>query len=272
MKKQGFTLIELLVVIAIIAILAALLLPALSGAKSRALTVACLNNLKELGLCWHLYTVDNNDALAPNNSVHVKPPIPPLLQGASWCLADPTEDQVTNGLLFEYNRTLGIYHCPADRSTLAFDDKGNFDPVSGANGGTGPLRARSYNMSLSVNGYPDFDPFISTNVPMFSKLSSINDPGPEKCMVFIDEDEYTMTDSQFGMPTLGFPGDPATPGWWWDQPANRHSQGGNLSFADGHVEHWKWRGNIDYVTWARPATDGEKPDWLRISECIKQRR
>jgi len=67
----GFTLIELLVVIVVIAILAALLLPALSKAKGSAQNVACLNNLKQLGLCLHLYVTDNNDYFVPNNSVAV---------------------------------------------------------------------------------------------------------------------------------------------------------------------------------------------------------
>jgi prepilin-type N-terminal cleavage/methylation domain-containing protein len=67
--RNGFTLIELLVVIAIIGILAALLLPALSKAKDRARTVACLNNMKQLATCWHLYVAENNDLLPPNNSV-----------------------------------------------------------------------------------------------------------------------------------------------------------------------------------------------------------
>src|ERR1022692_4051019 len=70
MKNKGFTLVELLVVMAIIAILAALLLPALSRAKAKALTVACLNNLKQLETAWHVYTADNDDLLVPNNSVY----------------------------------------------------------------------------------------------------------------------------------------------------------------------------------------------------------
>jgi len=271
-KKQGFTLIELLVVIAIIAILAAMLLPALAKAKGRAITTACLNNLKQLGVCWEMYADDNHGALVPNNSVNVQPPIPPLLKGASWALAEPNETNIREGLLFGYNNSVGIYRCQADRSTLAYDASGNFDPAAGATGGTGTLRGRSYNMSLSVNGYPNYDPFIAANVPMFSKITSIRNPNPATCLVFIDENEYTMIDSQFGMPTDGFPGLPATPLWWWDQPASRHAQGGNLSFADGHVEHWSWKTPISYVVWARPYTPAEERDWFRIKACLKQNK
>jgi prepilin-type N-terminal cleavage/methylation domain-containing protein/prepilin-type processing-associated H-X9-DG protein len=268
-KKSGFTLIELLVVIAIIAILAAMLLPALSRAKNRAKTVACINNLKQLGLCWHLYAVDNRDALAPNNSVDSTFGL--IWRGASWALADPTPLNVQQGLLFDYNRHLGIYRCPVDRSTLAYKHKNKFDPVAGASGRWGPPRARSYNMSLSVNGYPDFDDFIRTHVPMFSKLASVNGPDTDKCLVFIDENENTLIDSQFGMPTAFFPGDPPTPDWWWDQPANRHDQGANLSFADGHAEHWKWNVPITYDgSWARRVKSDEMRDYLRIEACIKQ--
>jgi len=268
-KKSGFTLIELLVVIAIIAILAAMLLPSLARAKSEASTTQCLSNLRQLGVCWHLYVNDNNDVLVPNNSVAY---LGTLIPGASWCLALPNTSNVQNGMLFPYNRSLGIYHCPSDRSTLT-NDTGLGDPSGGF---PGPLRARSYDMSLSVNGYPDFDPVISTNVAMFTKLTQIKAPNCDKCLVFIDENEYTLVDSEFGMPTDSFyPGCNATPWWsqpnWWDMPANRHNQGANLSFADGHVEHWKWMIPKIYVAQYQPVLAAEMPDWLRLKDSVKQK-
>lgn len=258
-RARAFTLIELLVVITIISILASLLLPALARAKSRATSAACLNNLRQLQLCWHLYTMDNNDLLVPNNSVQsvsTNGDDGALASGSSWCMADPTAENVQNGMLFSYNTSLGVYRCPADRSTLT-------DP-SGRDNGT--PRARSYNLSQSVNGYPGFNEFVQANIPCFTKLTEIQSPNNANCMVFIDENEYTMLDSQFGMPTDFYDGSTT----WWDMPANRHDQGANLSFADGHAEHYKWVVPETFTSWIQEVSADEMPDWLRVKQGLKQ--
>jgi prepilin-type N-terminal cleavage/methylation domain-containing protein/prepilin-type processing-associated H-X9-DG protein len=268
--KRGFTLVELLVVIAIIAILAGMLLPALSKAKSRALRTQCVGNLKQLGVCWQMYVHDNNDVVVPNNSVVASnTDIGDFtLAGASWCLADPTEAHVRNGLLFQYNQTLGIYRCAADRSTLTQTDaEGQYYGLGDPSGdAAGPLRARSYTMSMSLNGFPEYNAWVLANIPMFKKYTSIRNPNPDRCLVFIDEHEYTLVDSLFGLPTDHYDGQRN----WWSQPSNRHSQGANLSFADGHVERRRWAVPKTYRSMPQPVPDEELRDWLRIKACMKQ--
>jgi prepilin-type processing-associated H-X9-DG protein len=130
-------------------------------------------------------------------------------------------------------------------------------------------------MSKSLNGYPDYDPWVVTNIPMFKKLTEIEEPNTDKCMVFIDEHEYSLTDSIFGMPTRYSESQQGNPTpMWWDMPANRHSQGANLSFADSHVEHWKWavpKIHVGPIGQPQAVPSAEMPDWLRLRACIKQR-
>jgi prepilin-type N-terminal cleavage/methylation domain-containing protein/prepilin-type processing-associated H-X9-DG protein len=260
-NRSAFTLIELLVVIAIIAILAALLLPALARAKEKAWTVGCLSNLKQLETCWHLYALDNQDLLPPNNSVMYTSGTA-WATNVSWCPdhanTDTNTTDLRSGVLFPYNTSVAIYHCPADKST-----------VLGAGGQpTSQLRNRSYNMSQSVNGYPEYlmlPPPINAPLPAWKKFSQIRHPIPSQLFVFIDEHPDTMLDSQFGNPV----GMPYYSVQWWDMPADRHNQGACLSFADGHVERWRWvvPKVVQYI--GQPPTTQEMPDFQRVQGAMK---
>lgn len=262
--SRAFTLIELLVVIAIIGVLSALLLPALARAKSRAYTVACLNNVKQLEVCWHLYATDFNDHLPPNNFVYDIISDQPIITGPSWCTnvapLDPSPASIQAALLYQYNTSLAIYRCPADHSTLQTH---SWVP-------TDQPRLRSYNLSQSINGDP-LDQYGSLlHVPCFRKYTAIKDPTPDKLITFLDVHEDEIIDTQFGIPV---PGQYGYGSVWWDVPANRHDQGCNFSFADGHAEHWRWKVPKNVTVprgFAQPIASGEQYDWDRVQTGIKQ--
>ena len=264
-QPSAFTLIELLVVITIIAILAALLLPALARAKEKAWTVGCLSNLKQLEVCWHLYATDNADVLAPNNSIMVFSGTNWDVGAAniSWCpdhaRTDINTADLRSGVLFPYNTSVGIYHCPADRSTVETSDG---QPTT-------QLRNRSYNMSQSVNGYPEYLMSLGmpglSDIPFWKKFAEIRRPIPSQLFVFIDEHPDTLYDAQFGNPAGG----PYWPPMWFDMPADRHNRGACLSFADGHAERWRWRVPMTFQYMGQSPTSDQMPDFLRVQRAMK---
>jgi len=258
--ENAFTLIEMLVVIAIIGILAALLLPALAAAKTKAQLRACNNDLHQLALGCQMYAHDNNSELVSSwplgwDSYVVNP--------YSWCPGwASTSDQdltygpapqfsATNiyalqqGAIWSYVRVANVYRCPSD-------DR-NIDglPVVRSYSMNSWMAGRSMNDPTGASTYPTPENDASLTYTLFRKESDIHEPS--KTWVLIDEDGSTINDSLFLV-------DMATNNTAVDLPTTRHGPTYDLEFADGHIENERWQApSTDWANWS-PAD----ADWVSL--------
>jgi len=222
-RHAAFTLIELMAVIAIIVVVVALLSAALNQTRVRTMRISCLDNMRQLQFGWKMYAEDYNDHVALNKTAPINGTVgvaAAALRNStnSWVAGNPLEDRswenLARGTLFPYIKHPEVYRCAMDSSTTK----------------NGYPRTRSYSINAFLGGDDeDMDPRVKM------RLSDIINP--EHIFVFIEEHEKSIWSSAFIV--LPRETNPAG-GVWKSTPSDRHMQGCNLTFVDGHIEYWKW--------------------------------
>ena len=240
--SRGFTLIELLVVIAIIAILAALLLPALTRAKLKAQGVQCMNNSRQLAIAWRMYTEDNADLLLYASATVSSLSTWDATWPYTWCTGkmdfnagnssnwDPNKDIYQSPMWPYCGKNLSIWRCPADRASVTV-------------GGVKRMRLRSMAMNAYLGGFGG-KPIGTGNMGAYTvylKYSQLSRPGADRIFVFVDEREDAINWGNFLQDMSGYSPNNPKLYRWLDLPGTYHGNAGGFSFADGHSEIKKWR-------------------------------